>query len=146
MVTRVSNLVRSILVSSVVVTSINSFRRSRNFWLVVAITFLSVRAFCSAPSASRVQIIWIPSRPTCDANMFSNSSSLKAGSWMAMEAVRMTLWMELCVRRSRSPNHVSTLPCGTRRGRWLKYYYLFCMRVFFGVFFSCVCFFLLSEK
>lgn len=62
--TKVSNLVLSILVSSCVVTSISEFNRWRNFWLVAAMTFLSDRAFFSASSASLVHIIWMPSNPT----------------------------------------------------------------------------------
>ena len=65
MVTKVSNLVLSILVSSCVVTSIREFNRFKNFWLVAAMTFLSDRAFFRASSASLVQIIWMPNNPTC---------------------------------------------------------------------------------
>lgn len=64
MVMRVSYLVLSTGSRSFVVMSINVLSISRKYWLVLAITRRSCRAFTSASSESLVHIIWIPSNPT----------------------------------------------------------------------------------
>ena len=63
-VIKVSYFVLSTFVSSWVVCSTKTLRRSKNAWLVCVITFLSYFALVRASVESRVQIIWIPSRPT----------------------------------------------------------------------------------
>ena len=64
MVMRVSNFTRSTFFRSWVVTAMREFNISRKYALVWAMIFLSLRALLRATSESRVQIIWMPSRPT----------------------------------------------------------------------------------
>lgn len=106
----VSNLMRSILVRSRVVWSMSVLSISRHLLFVSAITFFSTRACTSASSASRVQIIWMPSRPICAGIFSRNGIKLKFGSLTIANAWRMIEWSDCCDEISRDVSHVSTEP------------------------------------
>lgn len=66
----VSYLMRSMGLRSFVVMSIRVFKRSKKNWFVFGIIFLSYFALVKASSASLVQIIWIPNKPTLGKKIF----------------------------------------------------------------------------